>query len=330
MGFLGKPADETGAAWPAIMVGLFASFGGILYGYDTGTIAGIQTMPYWEKEFFPSLNQDVALTNSHKLSTNSGKISLIVSILSIGTFVGALAAGILADITGRKWGIILSAGIPFNVGVIMQVAATSQPLFIAGRFFAGMGVGLVSVQGTQSPCILRIHCITDAATVPMYQSESLPKWIRGFVVGCYQLCITIGLLLASVVDFSTANRLDSGSYRVPLAIQFAWSLILCIGLFILPETPRFLIRKGKHQKAKEALRFLRRLPVDDPTLISEYEEIYASYEYEKSLGSASYIECFKGTIGKRVFTGITLQSLQQLVGVNFIFYYVSAFAIARR
>ena len=54
----------------------------------------------------------------------------------------------------------------------------------------------------------------------------------------------------------------------------------------------------------------------------EYEEIRASYEYEKSIGSASYIECFKGTIGKRTVTGITLQSLQQLVGVNFIFYYV--------
>lgn len=164
----------------------------------------------------------------------------------------------------------------------------------------------------------------------MYQSESLPKWIRGFVVGCYQLCITIGLLLAAVVDYGTATRLDSGSYRIPLAIQFAWSLILCVGLFILPETPRFLIKSGKAQKAKESLRFLRRLPVDDPALLEEYEEMYASYEYEKSLGSASYIECFKGTVGKRVFTGVTLQSLQQLVGVNFIFYYVSALTICEQ
>lgn len=148
MGLFGKPSDEAGASWPAIMVGLFASFGGILYGYDTGTIAGIQTMPYWEKEFFPNRNQGIALTNPGALTTSSGKISLIVSILSVGTFVGALSAGILADIAGRKWGIILSAGIPFNLGVILQTAATSQPLFIAGRFFAGLGVGLVSVQGT--------------------------------------------------------------------------------------------------------------------------------------------------------------------------------------
>ena len=127
-----RPANEKGAVWPAIMVGLFASFGGILYGYDTGTIAGIQTMPYWVREFdHPS----------------EGRISLIVSILSVGTFVGALAAGIIADITGRRWGIILSVMLPFNLGVALQVASTSQPMFIAGRFFAGLGVGLVSAQG---------------------------------------------------------------------------------------------------------------------------------------------------------------------------------------
>ena len=156
MAFLGikKPESEAGAVWPAILVGLFAAFAGILYGYDTGTISGIQEMPFWVQEFD---------------EPSSGQLSLIVSILSVGTFVGALSAGYTSDIFGRKWGIILSTAIPFNLGVIMQVAATSQPLFIAGRFFAGLGVGLVSAQ------------------VPMYQSESLPAYIRGFVVGTYQV-----------------------------------------------------------------------------------------------------------------------------------------------
>lgn len=67
--------------------------------------------------------------------------------------------------------------------------------------------------------------------VPMYQAESLPKWIRGFVIGSYQLAITIGLLLASLVNYGTENRDDSGSYRIPLAIQFAWSIILCVGKY---------------------------------------------------------------------------------------------------
>lgn len=120
MGFaLKKPDDVAGSAWPSIMVGMFASFGGILYGYDTGTISGIQSMPYWLDEF--------------DLNGKAGKLSLIVSILSVGTFVGALAAGYISDFLGRKWGIIVCAAIPFNLGVILQVASTSQPTFIAGR-----------------------------------------------------------------------------------------------------------------------------------------------------------------------------------------------------
>lgn len=114
---------------------------------------------------------------------------------------------------------------------------------------------------------------------------------------------------------------------------------------MLPETPRFLVKKGKDDKAIKSLTFLRRLPADHPALIQEFDEIKGSWEYEQSLGKASYPECFKGNIGKRTITGIALQSLQQLVGVvsliwppsptietylltyrqNFIFYYGTAY-----
>lgn len=99
--------------------------------------------------------------------------SLIVSILSAGTFFGALTSAPVADWIGRRWGLFMSCAIVFNLGVILQTVSTSQPLFIAGRFFAGYGVGLIS------------------AMIPLYQSETSPKWIRGTVVGAYQLAITI-------------------------------------------------------------------------------------------------------------------------------------------
>jgi SP family sugar:H+ symporter-like MFS transporter len=63
----------------------------------------------------------------------------------------------------------------------------------------------------------------------MYQSETAPKWIRGVIVGSYQLAITIGLFLAAIVNNATQGRDDSGSYRIPIAVQFLWSLILIIG-----------------------------------------------------------------------------------------------------
>ena len=135
-------------------------------------------MPFWQKQFDINPAQD------------AGRISLIVSVLSIGTFVGALSAGYLADWVGRKWGLLLSALIPFNLGVILQTASTEQTTFIVGRFFAGLGVGLISLQ------------------IPMYQSETLPKWIRGAVVGMYQWFITIGLLVASLVNYVSDFELN--------------------------------------------------------------------------------------------------------------------------
>lgn len=161
--------------------------------------------------------------------------------------------------------------------------------------------------------------------MPLYQSESSPKWIRGTIVGCYQLAITLGLLIAAIVNNSTKDRNDTGSYRIPIAVQFAWALILIIGMLILPETPRYLIKTGKMEKAAKSLSRLRRLPIDDPSLLEELAEIKANHDFEMSIGKASYLDCFRGTLGKRTLTGCALQVLQQLTGVNFIFYYGTQF-----
>ena len=294
MGFaLKPPEDQAGAAWPAIVIGMFVAFGGVLFGYDTGTIGGILAMDYWRAEFATGDSTDVTAEQE----------SLIVSILSAGTFFGALLAAPFGDLLGRRYGLMASAGLVFNLGVILQTASTRQPMFVAGRFFAGLGVGLVS------------------ALVPLYQSETSPKWIRGTIVGAYQLAITIGLFLAAIVNNGTKNRDDSGSYRIPIAVQFAWSIIICVGLLFLPETPRFLIKQDKHDQAAKALARIRRLDPTHPELVEELGEIEANHRYEMSISKASYIDCVKGTIGKRLLTGCCLQALQQLTGVNFIFYY---------
>ena len=126
--------------------------------------------------------------------------SLVVSILSAGTFIGALSAAPAADYFGRRMGLILSTAIVFCLGVILQTAATKQPLFIAGRFFAGGGVGLVS------------------AMIPLYQSETAPKWIRGTIVGTYQLAISIGLFLAAIVNNGTKGMKTTACYRIPVRL----------------------------------------------------------------------------------------------------------------
>ncbi|KAF4976814.1 hypothetical protein FZEAL_6555 [Fusarium zealandicum] len=291
-----KP-DEAGKAWPAIAIGMFVAFGGVLYGYDTGTISGILAMPYWQRLFSTGYRDPEG-----NLNVSGSEESGIVSILSAGTFFGALSSPFMTDSIGRRPGLMIATWV-FNLGVILQTASTAIPMFLAGRFFAGFGVGQIS------------------AIVPLYQSETAPKWIRGAIVGAYQWAITIGLLLAAIVNNATAKRNDTGSYRIPIAVQFAYSLFLFIGMLLLPETPRFLIKRGRDDAAAKSLGKIRRLQPDHPAIVAELKEVRANHEFEKSLGKSSYLDCFKPPILKRQFTGMALQALQQLTGINFIFYY---------
>ncbi|CAI7605608.1 unnamed protein product [Penicillium palitans] len=303
MGFaLKRPDDAVGSAAPAIMIGLFVAFGGVLFGYDTGTISGILAMKKWREMFSTGFINE----KDHFPDVTSSQSSMIVSLLSAGTFFGALGAAPIADKLGRRWGMIVES-VVFVFGVILQTISTSIPLFVAGRFFAGLGVGLLS------------------ATIPLYQSETAPKWIRGTIVGAYQLAITIGLLLAAIVNNATKDRDDTGCYRIPIAVQFAWAIILVVGMLVLPETPRFLIKQDRYEEATKALARLRRMDVNDPAVVAELAEIQANHEYEMRLGKATYFEIVRGSLGKRLATGCAVQGLQQLAGVNFIFYYGTTF-----
>ncbi|ODQ67694.1 general substrate transporter [Nadsonia fulvescens var. elongata DSM 6958] len=293
------PSHEKteGSTAMAIFVAGFAGFGGILYGYDTGTISGVLAMPYVLKNF-----------PENGFSFTSNESSLITSILSAGTFIGAILSPFVSDNLGRRIGIMIAC-IIFILGCALQTASSSIPLLCAGRAIAGAGVGVIS------------------ATVPLYQSEAAPKWIRGAIVCAYQLTITIGLLLAAIVNNALKDKENSSSYRVPLAIQIVWAIILIIGMLFLPETPRFWVRKNQINKAAKSLSILRKLPEDHPALVKELSEIKANHEYESSFGEGSYLDCFRGGSRQqlKIFTGMGLQALSQLTGINFIFYYGTNF-----
>ncbi|KAK0118982.1 High-affinity glucose transporter rgt2 [Cadophora gregata] len=302
MGFFNLHHDAEGSSLPAIFMGAFIAFGGILFGYDTGTIGGILAMDYWVELFATTTNAagDKYISSSQQ--------ALIVSMLSVGTLVGALFGASIGDRIGRKMGLIIAC-VVFNIGVTLQTIATAIPLSIAGRTIAGAGVGVVSV------------------LIPLYQSESAPKWIRGTLISTYQLALTTGLLLASIVNNATQNRNNSGSYRISVAIQALWALIHAGGLLYLPETPRYFVKKGDEAKALASLGRLRRLPVTSPTLREELDEIIANHQYELTLGSSSWLQCFSkgGSQRKRLFTGCAIMGLSQLTGINFIFYYGTQF-----
>ncbi|KAF8074736.1 MFS monosaccharide transporter, partial [Lyophyllum atratum] len=300
----GVGANAPKNKFAGIAMTAFSAFGGILFGYDTGVIAGVKEMKDWLRTFgHPDPSKEIGY------SISSSNESLVVSILSAGTFFGALLAAPTADYMGRKWGIVFACLI-FSAGVAMQTAATEIPLFVVGRVFAGLGVGLVS-------------CL-----IPMYQSECSPKWIRGAVVSTYQWAITIGLLIAACVNNGTQYRDDHSSYRIPIAIQFVWAFILAGGMSLLPESPRWLIKRGRDADAATSLSRLTGFRTTDPEIEIELDEIRANLEAELALGESSYLDCFKFTKNKialRTLTGIFIQAWQQLTGINFIFYYGTTF-----
>lgn len=229
----------------------------------------------------------------------------------------AVVAGDLADSIGRRTTIILGCAI-FCVGAALQCASAAPKMLIGGRFVAGIGVGFVS------------------AIIILYMSEVAPRKVRGAIVSAYQFCVTIGIMLASVVTYGTQNYTTSASYRVPIGIQFAWALILGVGLFFLPESPRYHVRHGDLEQASHALSRVRGTPETSSYIKEELAEIVANHEYEMQAVPhtgyfSSWTNCFKGSIRKpdsnlrRTILGTSLQMMQQATGVNFIFYYSTSF-----
>lgn len=295
---------EAPVTMKAYLMCVFAAFGGIFFGYDSGYIAGVMGMEYFihtiagpDAETLPSADK-----------------SLITSILSAGTFFGALVAGDLADWIGRRFTIIAGCAV-FCVGVALQTASASLGLIVAGRLVAGFGVGFVS------------------AIIILYMSEIAPRKVRGAIVSGYQFCICIGLLLASCVNYGTQDYTNSGSYRIPIGLQLLWALILGFGLFFLPESPRFYVKKGQLDLAATNLANLRGQPVDSAYIQDELAEIIANHEHEMAaVPNNNYLQswaiCFKGSLWegssylRRTILGT---SMQQWTGINFVFYFGTTF-----
>jgi sugar porter (SP) family MFS transporter len=289
--------EEPPISWKTCFICLYSCFGGILFGYDSGYINGVLNINQFKHDYgTPGHHVEVAAPGGY-LYSDSDK-SIIVSILSAGTVVGALTAGYIADRLGRKIAIQLGCVI-YTIGVVLQMAVPSVALLVTGRAIAGVGVGFVS------------------ATVIMYVSEITPKSIRGSIVSGYQFAITLGLLISAIVAYLTKDLTNSGAYRIPIALQFAWALILGFGLFFLPESPRWYIMKDKEDGARKSLAKIRGLGPGHEFVGRTYEDLLKSYNEEKGHGEGSWLECFRGGLKRgshlsRTLLGMAIQMMQQL------------------
>jgi sugar porter (SP) family MFS transporter len=270
-----------------IIIAAVASTGGLLFGFDTGVISGA----------LPFLRESWGLT--------SGQQEWVTTSALIGAVLGALSSGRLTDIFGRKK-VILVTSVIFAIGAILTGAAPT-PGFLAGsRIVLGVAIGISSF------------------TVPLYISEISPTKIRGALVSSFQLMITIGILVSYFSDLAIADESNPFSWRWMFYVGVFPAIILFVGMLFLPETPRFLIGKGKEEQGRKILS-----KVEDPDLVEvAIKRIKDDIEKDK-IQATNWTEIFKPWLRTALFIAIGIMFVQQFVGINTIIYYApTVFIIA--
>src|SRR5437763_4871327 len=272
-----------------------ATTGGFLFGYDSGAVNGTQD----------GLTQAFGLVKGSWSPTNG--LGFTVASLLIGCFIGAFFAGRLADLMGRRNTMMLAAAL-FLVGALVQGAASAQLIFVIARICGGMAVGAASVLS------------------PAYISEVAPANIRGRLTTIQQIMIIIGLTIAFVVNYflaaaagvSTATFWGGiAAWRWMFLMQAIPAAIFLLALAMIPESPRYLVSKGREEHARSVLTKLFGSAVAPAKL----DEIRASFakDHRPRLSDLKG----NGLFGVRpiVWAGIMIAVFQQLVGINVIFYY---------
>lgn len=272
----GRPTSEhSGQAvfYIAVVAGL-AAVGGLLFGYDTGVISG--ALLYIEKDF--------------RLS--DAMQGLVVSAVTLGALVGALAGGTLADRIGRR-STNIGAGLLFILASLICAFAPGVPILIGGRLVVGLAIGLTSV------------------AAPMYIAEVAPARIRGSMVTLFQLAITIGIVVAYGVDEGFSA---SGSWRWMLGLAVIPGALLAFGLIPMPSSPRWLMRQGREDEARAVLEKIRAGAEVEP----EIDEIRADVEAE---GSGTWRDLGARSLRPALSVGVGLAVFQQVTGINAVLYY---------
>jgi SP family galactose:H+ symporter-like MFS transporter len=276
----GSSARGTGNRRFVNTAAAITATGGLLFGYDTGVISGALL---FVREDFAPLSDFVQ--------------GIIVSFLLIGAVTGALIGGPTADRFGRRRTVLLAAAV-FLIGALAAAFAPSAGFLIFARFILGLGVGLASL------------------VVPLYIAEIAPPDTRGALVSLNQLMITIGILVSYLVGVAF-TPIEGWRYMFGVAVIPA--VILGVGMFFLPETPRWLYENGFADRARGVLR--RTLAGDEAEVEREIHEIEEIRRQEEQQERVGYAELLEPWIRPALIIGIGLAIFQQITGINTVIYY---------
>ena len=261
------------------VIAIIAATGGLLFGFDTGVISG--AIPFFQKDF----------------GIDNGMVEQITSAGLLGAILGALFCGKLTDRLGRRK-VILASAVIFAVGAVWSGIAADAWNLVLARLFLGVAIGVSSF------------------AVPLYIAEISPTKVRGTLVSMFQLMVTIGVLVSYLSDLYFADESDMTCWRPMFYVGVIPACILLIGMFFMPETPRWLMSQGRHD---ESIRILNRIEGEAHAKISfrQMQEEIKRSEAEKS----GWRELLQPWLRTPLIICIGIMFFQQFVGINTVIYY---------
>src|SRR5215217_2503706 len=266
-------ASDGGTNRFIYVVAAVAAMGGLLFGYDTGIISGALLF----------------IADDFKLSDTAQQI--VVASLLLGAVFGALFGGPLADRIGRRRAIMTAAAI-FLIGSLASALATGATFLAIARFVLGLAVGGAGM------------------VVPVYIAESSPSRVRGSLVSLQQFLITVGILLSYGINYLLA---DAQAWRWMLALGVVPALALLVGMFFLPESPRWLVGMDRDDEARAVLARTR----ESDTAVEEEISSISSAEHAEE--RTTYRDLLKRRYRPALTVGVAF--INQMVGVNAVIYY---------
>jgi SP family xylose:H+ symportor-like MFS transporter len=260
-------------------ISFISALGGYLFGFDFAVISG--ALPFLRKEFALDPVWEGFLTGS----------------LALGCIVGCIIAGRIAEKFGRKPGLQVAALI-FAISSIGIAFSTGLTYFLILRFAAGIGVGMASM------------------LCPMYIAEISPAQVRGRNVAINQLTVVLGILITNLCNYFLADAGDN-AWRWMFGLGTVPAAIFLLGVIALPESPRWLIKAGRHEEAEKVL-----YKIGSEGFVTSTQEAIAK-SLKGAVGKESYRAVFEKAVRPAVLVGITLAVFQQFCGINVVFNYTS-------
>ncbi|KAF7561967.1 hypothetical protein G7046_g2188 [Stylonectria norvegica] len=287
-------------------IGCVAGCDFLLFGYDQGVMGGILTLPIFLAQF-PSIDPMAegviaGSSESSKRSTNQG---IAVASYNLGCFLGAIITIFIGNPLGRRKMIFIGTAI-MVLGAALQASAFTLEHFIIGRIITGLGNG------------------GNTSTVPMWQSETCAPNKRGKLVMIEGALITGGIMISYWIDLGLSFAPGSVAWRFPLAFQILFCLFILTFVLGLPESPRWLILRGREDEAREVIAAIADLELDDKYVENEFKEIK---ETTHEMSKGSYSDLFltnKNRNLHRTIIAYVNQMFQQISGINLITYYAAS------